>query len=140
MEEIGGEHGYRIGPDLLIADADPDQYQLLLIPGGSPDGAPATVRDSPAAQQIARSFFASNKPVAAICHGPWLLAAAGVLNGRRLTSYWRDGVPEDIRLAGGEWVDAPVVTDGNLVTSRWPPDIPVFMEEMMRLVRGQRST
>jgi protease I len=137
MEEIGGEHGYRLMPDLLITDADPDQYGLLLVPGGFPDGAPATVRDIPSAQAIVRSFFAADKPVAAICHGPWLLAAAKVIQGRRLTSYWQDGVPEDVRAAGGEWEDAPVVVDGNLVTSRWPPDIPAFTSEMMRLVRMQ---
>jgi len=135
MEEIGGKHGYQVMPDLLIADADPNRYQLLIIPGGSRDGAPATVRDIPQAQEIVRSFFASGKPVAAICHGPWLLAAADVLNGKRLTSYWHDGVPEDIRSAGGDWVDEPVVVDGNLVTSRWPPDIPAFTSAMMGLVR-----
>ncbi len=135
MEEINGEHGYRVMPDLLIADADPDRYGLLLVPGGFADGAPATVRDIPEAQAIARSFFASSKTVAAICHGPWLLAAADVVSGRRLTSYWQDGVPEDVRAAGGKWEDSPVVVDGSLVTSRWPPDIPVFASEMMRLVR-----
>jgi len=139
LEEISGEHGYRIMPDLLITNADPDEYGLLLVPGGFPDGAPATVRDIPEAQDIARSFFASSKPVAAICHGPWLLAAAGVVSERRLTSYWQDGVPEDIRAADGQWEDAPVVVDGNLVTSRWPPDIPVFTSEMMRLVRASQS-
>jgi len=139
MEEISGEHGYRVMPDLPITHADPDQYGLLLVPGGFPDGAPATVRDIPEAQAIARSFFASNKPVAAICHGPWLLAAADVVSGRRLTSYWQDGVPEDVRAAGGNWEDAPVVVDGNLVTSRWPPDLPVFTSEMLRLVRTQED-
>jgi archaeal arginyl aminopeptidase len=139
MEEISGEHGYRVMPDLLITDADADQYGLLLVPGGFPDGAPATVRDIPEAQEIARSFFTSGKPVAAICHGPWLLAAAGVVSGRRLTSYWQDGVPEDVRAAGGTWEDAPVVVDGNLVTSRWPPDIPMFTSEMMRLVRAPQA-
>ena len=139
LDEIGGEHGYRVMPDLLITDADPDQYDLLLVPGGFPDGAPATVRDIPDAQAIARSFFASDKPVAAICHGPWLLAAADVVRGRRLTSYWQDGVPEDIRAAGGDWEDAPVVVDGNLVTSRWPPDLPVFTEQMIRMIRTSGS-
>jgi len=139
MDEISGEHGYRVMPDLLIADADPDDYGLLLVPGGSPDGAPATVRDIPAAQVIAQSFFDSGKPVAAICHGPWLLATADVVSGRRLTSYWQDGVPEDVRAAGGNWEDAPVVVDGNLITSRWPPDLPIFTSEMMRVVRTQEG-
>ena len=110
-----------------------------VIPGGFPDGAPAAVRVIPTAQEIARSFFAENKPVAAICHGPWLLVSADVVRGRRLTSYWHDGVPEEIRAAGGLWEDAAVVVDGNLVTSRWPADLPAFTAEMMNLL-GEPTT
>jgi len=91
MEDIGGEHGYTITPDLVIDDVDPEAYHLLIIPGGFPDGAPATVRDIPKAQEIARSFFETSKPVASICHGPWLLASADLVRGRRLTSYWHEG-------------------------------------------------
>ncbi len=134
MDRIGGEHGYSVEPDLTIDAVDPDEYDLLIIPGGFPDGAPATVRGIAKAQQIARSFFENDKPVASICHGPWLLASAGVIDGRRLTSYWHDGVPEDIKAAGGLWEDSEVVVDGNLVTSRWPPDLPAFSREMMSLV------
>jgi len=134
MEDIGGEHGYTVAPDVLIDDVDPDTYDLLIIPGGFPDGAPATVRTMPHAQLVARSFFAKNKPVASICHGPWLLASADLVRGRRLTSYWQDGVPEDIQTAGGLWEDSVVVVDGNLVTSRWPPDLAAFTAEMMKLV------
>jgi archaeal arginyl aminopeptidase len=133
-DDIGGEHGYTITPDLVIDDVNPDAYDLLIIPGGFPDGAPATVRDIPKAQEIARSFFEKNKPVASICHGPWLLASADLVRGRRLTSYWHDGVPEDIQKAGGLWEDAAVVVDNNLVTSRWPPDLPAFTAAMMELV------
>lgn len=112
---------------------DPDVYDLLIIPGGFPDGAPATVRGSVKAQAIARSFFEQNKPVASICHGPWLLVSADLVRGRRLTSYWHDGAPEEIRAAGGLWEDAAVVVDGNLVTSRWPADLAAFTGEMMKL-------
>lgn len=133
-DRIGGEHGYSLEPDLTISAVDPDSYDVLVIPGGVPDGAPATVRNTPAAQEIARSFFENGKPVASICHGPWLLASAGVVAGRRLTSYWGDGVPDDVRAAGGLWEDADVVVDGNLVTSRWPPDLPAFTREMMSLI------
>jgi protease I len=136
MDDIGGEHGYTVGPDLVIDDVDPDAYDLLIIPGGFPDGAPAVVRSIPKAQHIARSFFDMNKPVASICHGPWLLVSADLVSGRRLTSYWHDGVPEEIREAGGLWEDSAVVVDGNLVTSRWPPDLPTFTAEMMKLVKG----
>lgn len=128
-----GENGYTLKPDKTISDINPDDYDLLVIPGGSPDGAPATVRRIKKAQEIARSFFEKNKPVASICHGPWTLVSAGLVKNRHLTSYWHDGVPESIKEAGGLWEDKPVVTDGNLVTARWPMDLPMFMREMMRL-------
>lgn len=134
MNEIGGEHGYSVAPDLVIDDVDPEAYDLLIIPGGFPDGAPATVRGIPAAQEIARSFFTAKKPVASICHGPWLLVSADLVRGRHLTSYWHDGVPEEIKGAGGIWEDQPVVVDDNLVSSRWPPDLPAFTAAMMKLV------
>jgi protease I len=125
---------YVVAPDLLIDDVDPDVYDLLIVPGGFPDGAPATVRGIPRAQQIARSFFDAQKSVAAICHGPWLLVSADLVRGRHLTSYWHDGVPEEIARAGGLWEDSAVVVDGNLVTSRWPADLAAFTAEMMKLV------
>jgi len=139
MDDIEGENGYSVAPDLLIDDVDPDAYDLLVIPGGFPDGAPATVRSIPRAQEIARSFFAKNKPVASICHGPWLLVSADLVRGRHLTSYWHDGVPEEILGAGGLWEDSPVVVDGNLVTSRWPPDLAAFTAEMIKLVRASST-
>ena len=74
--------------------------------------------------------------MASICHGPWLLVSAGLVQGRRLTSYWHDGVPEEITAAGGLWVDEPVVVDGNLVTSRWPADLAAFTSAMMALVES----
>lgn len=133
-KEMTGEHGYVLQPDRTIAEIDPGEYDLLLIPGGSPAGAPATVRRIDKAQEITRSFFEKNKPVAAICHGPWTLVSAGVVKGRHLTSFWHDGVPGEIKKAGGIWEDKEVVVDGNLVTSRWPRDLPAFMREMMKMV------
>ena len=137
--DIRGEHGYGFTVTKTIADVNPDDYDLLVIPGGFPDGAPATVRKIKKAQEIAKSFFAKRKPVASICHGPWLLVSADLVKGRRLTSYWHDGVPEEIKAAGGIYEDQDVVVDGNLVTSRWPMDLPVFVREMMKLI-GVRST
>lgn len=134
-KEITGEHGYVLQPDKIIADINADEYNLLLIPGGFPGGAPATVRKIKKAQDITRSFFEKNKPVAAICHGPWTLVSAGTVKGRHLTSFWHDGVPEEIKKAGGIWEDKEVVVDGNLVTSRWPMDLPAFMREMMKMVK-----
>jgi len=133
--EIRGENGYRLKITKTIAEVDPDKYDLLLIPGGFPNGAPATVRKVKKAQEIARSFFAKNKPVASICHGPWLLVSADLVKGRHLTSYWHDGVPEEIKAAGGIYEDNEVVVDGNLVTSRWPMDLPAFVREMIRLIK-----
>ena len=132
---IRGEHGYSLKITKTIAEADPDQYDLLLVPGGFPDGAPATVRKLKRAQEIAQSFFAKNKPVAAICHGPWLLVSADVIRGRHLTGFWEDGVPEQIKAAGGIYEDQAVVVDGNLVTSRWPQDLPAFVREMVKLIK-----
>ena len=133
---IEGEHGYGFEVDKTFDNVDPDDYDLLVIPGGSPDGAPAVVKKDTRAQAIAKSFFNSNKPVSSICHGPWLLASAGLVKGRHLTSYLYDGVPEDIKKAGGIYEDKEVVVDGNLVTSRYPGDLPAFMRETMRMVNS----
>ena len=73
--------------------------------------------------------------MASICHGPWLLVSADLVKGRHLTGYWNDGVPEEIRAAGGIFEDKEVVVDGNLVTSRWPMDLPAFVREMVKLVK-----
>lgn len=131
-EPIHGEHGYTLEPDIVFDEVVPENYGLLIIPGGFPDGAPATVRKIVKAHEITRSFFKANKFVASICHGPWTLASADVIRGRHLTSYWHDGVPEDIVAAGGNWEDQEVVVDGNLVTSRWPMDLPAFMREVIK--------
>ncbi len=138
-EEINGEHGYSLMPDKTIEEVNPDEYDLLLIPGGFPDGAPATVRKIKKALEITKSFFEKKKSVASICHGPWTLADAGVIKGRHLTSYWHDGVPEDIKKAGGIWEDKDVVVDGNLVTSRYPMDLPAFMREVIKMVKSHKS-
>jgi protease I len=131
---INGEHGYSLKITKTIDEVDPDNYDLLLVPGGFPEGAPATVRKLKKAQEIAKSFFAKNKPVASICHGPWLLVSADLVRGRHLTGFWHDGVPEEIKAAGGIYEDEAVVVDGNLVTSRWPADLPAFVREMVKMI------
>lgn len=132
---IHGEHGYGIKITQTIAEVDPDKYDILVVPGGFPTGAPATVRKIKKAQEIARSFMEKNKPLAAICHGPWLLVSADAIRGRHLTGFWEDGVPEQIKAAGGIYEDQEVVVDGNLVTARWPADLPAFTREMARLIK-----
>lgn len=136
IEELHGENGYSLMPEKTIDKIDPDDYDLLLIPGGSPDGAPATVRKIKKAHEITRSFFEKNKPVASICHGPWTLADSDVVKDRHLTSFWHDGVPESVKKAGGKWEDKEVVVDGNLVTSRYPMDLPFFCREMIKMVKS----
>ena len=140
-ETLTGENGYFFeNVDLTIDEVDPELYDFLFIPGGHPHGAPTTVRNNVKAQEIARAFFKGDKPVAAICHGPYLLVSADLVAGRRLTSFWGDGVPDEIRAAGGIYVDQDVVVDGNLITSRWPIDLPAFMQEVMRMLRTRTKT
>ncbi|MHB8086183.1 MAG: DJ-1/PfpI family protein, partial [Dehalococcoidia bacterium] len=98
-----------------------------------------TVRKNKNALEITRAFFKANKPAAVICHGPYTLASANVIKGRRLTGYWFDNVPEEIKAAGGRYVDKEVVVDGNLVTSRWPADLPAFMRETMKMLKSYRK-
>ena len=133
--EFHGENGYGIEADKTFDDINPNDYDLLILPGGAPDGAPATVRKSKKAQSIAKAFFAANKPVAAICHGPYTLISAGLVKGRKATSFWGDGVPEELKKAGAVYMDKEVVVDKNLITSRYPMDLPAFMREMMKMVR-----
>lgn len=135
MKTISGEHGYAIEPTKKIEEINPSDYNILIIPGGFPTGAPMTVRKNPKALEITKAFFAKNKTVGSICHGPYTLASAGVVKGRHLTAFWHDNVPEDIVAAGGIYEDKGVVVDGNLVTSRWPPDLPAFMSELMKLIK-----
>ncbi len=115
--------------DRLIEEADVSEYDALLVPGGV--GNPDTMRMDENAVQFVREFVQSGKPAAVICHGPWLLAEAGVVRGRRLTSW--PSLQTDIRNAGGEWVDEEVVVDNGLVTSRKPEDIPAFNAKMLEV-------
>lgn len=135
-QRLMGENGYVFeNVDLTFAEVNPNDYDLLVIPGGSPDGAPTTVRKNKNALEITKSFFNANKPAAVICHGPYTLVSADVIRGRHLTGYWYDGVPEEIKAAGGLYEDKEVVVDGNLVTSRWPADLPAFMCETMKMIK-----
>jgi len=124
---ITGKQGYEVAVDKTIAEVNPDDYAILVLPGGK---APAVVRKEAKALEIARSFFERNKPVAAICHGPQILISAGLLKGRRATCY--KSVADELKEAGALYEDREVVVDGNLVTSRQPPDLPAFMRETMK--------
>ncbi|BEH10849.1 MULTISPECIES: type 1 glutamine amidotransferase domain-containing protein [Geobacter] len=128
---ITGKHGYEVTADLALAEVAADDYTILILPGGK---APAAVRREPAALEICRSFFAHARPVAAICHGPQTLVSAGLLSGRRATCY--RSVADELRGAGALYEDSEVVVDGNLITSREPADLPAFMREIMKKLKG----
>ena len=115
--------------DRKVEDVGIDDYDALVIPGGV--GNPDTMRADEHAVRFVREFFEAGKPVAAICHAPWLLVEADVVRDRRLTSYW--SIKTDVTNAGGEWEDKDVVVDGNLVTSRSPDDLPEFNKELVEL-------
>ncbi|MBO4159943.1 MULTISPECIES: type 1 glutamine amidotransferase domain-containing protein [Micromonospora] len=107
---------------VTAADADADGYDALVLPGGVAN--PDFLRTDPDAVRFVQAFFAAGKPVGVICHGPWTLVEAGVVAGRRITSW--PSLRTDLTNAGATWVDEQVVTDGNLVSSRNPDDLPAF--------------
>jgi protease I len=120
--------------DRTVDEVAPDDYDALLIPGGV--GNPDQLRGDENAVAFVREFNEAGKPMAVICHGPWVLVEAGVVRGKRVTSW--PTLETDIRNAGGDWVDEEVVVDGNIVTSRKPDDIPAFNREMLRIFSGER--
>lgn len=126
----GWEHtewGGELEVDVSMADADPAAYDALLLPGGVMN--PDHLRRNERALSFVRAFFESGKPVAAICHAPWTLIDAGVVEGREMTSY--PSIQTDLKNAGARWVDREVVVDRGLVTSRAPGDIPAFNAKMI---------
>jgi protease I len=121
--------------DRLLSQAKVEEYDALLIPGGL--ASPDTMRQSRAHIEFTRHFVESGKPVAAICHGPWLLADSGTANGRTLTS-WK-GIHRDLERAGATWLDEEVVVDDNLVTSRKPDDVPAFSKALIGMLKSGRT-
>lgn len=113
--------------DRTVDDVSTDEYDALVLPGGV--GNPDELRADEGAVAFVREFVESGKPVAAICHGPWTLVEADVVRDRTLTSW--PSVQTDIRNAGGNWVDEEVVTDGNLISSRKPDDLPAFCKTLV---------
>lgn len=139
LQHIRGFSHFDEGPgtrgDRLIDQVHEAEYSALFIPGGciSPD----TMRQSERHLEFVRAFGRAGKPIFAICHGPWLLADAGLLSGKTVTSW--PGIRKDLERAGAAWVDEIAVSDGNLVTSRKPEDVPEFSQAMLSVLTLARA-
>jgi protease I len=119
----------QVDVDRVLNELSPLEYDAVMLPGGALNADALRVVDL--AREFVREMMHSGKPVAAICHAPWLLISAGLVGGRTLTSYHT--IQDDVRNAGGKWVDQEVVVDDQLVTSRQPSDLPAFNREMLRI-------
>ncbi len=138
--EIQGRHhdekGDKFKVEMDLSEASPESFDGLLLPGGAANA--GELRTVEVAQGFVRHFQERHKPMAVICHAPWVLASAGLARGRKLTSY--PGIADDMRAAGANWVDQEVVVDDNLITSRTPRDIPAFNREMIALFARHRAS
>lgn len=125
-KEYQSKLGYPAKAELGAKDVRAQDFQAVVIPGGY---APDYLRRSPELVQFVREMAETGKPVAAICHGPWMLCSARVVKGKRVTSFF--AIRDDLENAGAIWVDEPVVVDGNIITSRVPQDLPVFVKALI---------
>jgi protease I len=125
----------KIKADSSLESARPDDFDALLLPGGALNA--DALRAEKKAQEFARAIDQAGKPIAVICHGPWLLASAGLTRGRKMTSYHT--IQDDLKNAGAEWQDSEVVVDRNWVSSRKPDDIPAFNREMTKLIAQSKQ-
>ena len=131
----GKDWGERVDVDRVLSDVSPDDFDALVLPGGMIN--PDMLRTNEEAVAFIRAFDEAGKPLAAVCHGPWLLAEAGAAEGRTLTSW--PSVRTDLRNAGAQWKDAEVVVDGHIITSRKPEDLPAFCSAVIEAVQATES-
>jgi protease I len=132
---VHDDPGKTIRPDMTIDEADASDFDALILPGGVRN--PDHLRTHADVIELIRAFERQAKPIAAICHGPWLLVEADLLRGRTATSW--PSIRTDLKNAGANVVDQPAVTDGNLVTSRNPDDVEAFTEALVGLIEGRSS-
>ena len=132
---ITGKSGFNIYVTLTLDEVDPKNYNMLILPGGK---APALLRKDEKVLDITRHFFAQDKPVAAICHGPQILISAGLVKAREITGYQK--IKEELTEAGAIYLDEQVVVDGNLITSRIPSDLDAFMEAIKKKLSTRHSS
>lgn len=128
--EYAGKHGYPVTCDAAVGEIDAARFDALVIPGGF---APDKLRRDATVLAITRAIFEAGKPVAFICHAGWVPISAKIVKGKRLTSV--GAIRDDLENAGAIWVDAPVVVDGNLITSRTPKDLPEFARAIIAALR-----
>jgi protease I len=129
---VHDDPGKTIRPDLTIEEANPDDFEALILPGGVRN--PDTLRLHANVIELIRAFDRQGKPIGAICHGPWLLVEADLLRGRTATSW--ASIRTDLRNAGADVIDQPAVTDGNIVTSRNPDDVEAFTDALIDLIEN----
>jgi protease I len=127
--------GENVAVDVVLDQADPNQYDALVLPGGVIN--PDQLRMLPQAVEFVRAFGAARKPIAAICHGPWTLIDADLVRGRKVTSW--PSLRADLQNAGAEWKDQQVVVEGGLITSRKPDDLPAFNEAIVKEIANAPS-
>jgi deglycase len=126
-----GKHGLEAKPDMTASEANPRDFSAVIIPGGySPD----YMRRYPALLNFVKAMDSEGKVVAAICHAGWVLVSAGLAKGRSMTCF--SSIKEDVINAGANYVDKPVVRDGNLITSRFPADLPAFCSEIIKALEA----
>ena len=128
------KNGYPAKADRAASEVSADQFDAVVIPGGY---APDLMRRDEHMVRFVREMHERGKVVAAICHAGWMLVSAGILQGKRATSFF--SIRDDMRNAGAEWVDEPVVRDGNLITSRVPDDLPAFCQAILEALQGEQS-
>jgi protease I len=128
------EMGETFSVDATLDEVEPDDYDAVVLPGGAVNA--DNLRMDETARSFVQEIYNTNKPVAAICHAPWVLVSAGLVDGHTLTSY--STLQDDIRNAGGVWVDKEVAVDGTLITSRQPDDIPAFTRALIEALQEEQ--
>ncbi len=132
QDSYTGKHGCKNQVDAQIKEVDPGDFDAVVVPGGY---APDKMRLHPEFMNFVRKAYDSGKLVASLCHGPWVLASAGILKGKKMTSW--PSLKDDMMNAGAMWQDQEVVIDGNIITSRKPDDLPAFMIEVIKALQTQ---